>query len=82
MAEDEAHKKEGLEALDETQVESLEHVMEETDGPEQVDPVTGATEDEGIRDTTKADRRKEAEDNEKDLLFESADTWQRMEVPE
>ncbi len=29
-----------------------------------------------------AHKRKVAEQNEKDLLFESADTWQHMEVPE
>ena len=29
-----------------------------------------------------AHKHKDAEQNEKDLLFESADTWQHMEVPE
>ena len=33
-------------------------------------------------DGMSAHERKVAEQNEKDLLFESADTWQHMEVPE
>ncbi|KFI63862.1 hypothetical protein [Bifidobacterium cuniculi] len=79
MAED---KKEGLEALSEERIEQLKGVMKETSGPEQVDPVTGEAEDEGIRNVTEDSHEKLAEQNEKDLLFESADTWQHMEVPE
>ena len=55
-------------------------MVSETDKP-QVDPATGEPEvdaDDGMS----AHERKVAEQNEKDLLFESADTWQHMEVPE
>ena len=55
-------------------------MVSETDKP-QTDPTTGEPEvdaDDGMN----AHERKVAEQNEKDLLFESADTWQHMEVPE
>ncbi len=80
MAETEPKKAEGLEGLDAAQVEELQEVVSETDKP-QVDPATGEPEvdaDDGMN----AHERKVAEQNEKDLLFESADIWQHMEVPE
>ena len=80
MAETEPKKAEGLEGLDAAQVEELQEVVSETDKP-QVDPATGEPEvdaDDGMS----AHERNVAEQNEKDLLFESADTWQHMEVPE
>lgn len=80
MAETESKKTEGLEGLDTTQVEELQEVVSETDKP-QTDPVTGEPEADAEQGDTAHDR-KVAEQNEKDLLFESADTWQHMEVPE
>lgn len=80
MAETEPKKAEGLEGLDAAQVEELQEVVSETDKP-QADSATGEPEvdaDDGMN----AHERKVAKQNEKDLLFESADTWQHMEVPE
>lgn len=80
MAETEPKKEEGLEGLDTTQVEELQEVVSETDKP-QTDPTTGEPEVDAEKGEA-AHERKLAEQNEKDLLFESADTWQHMEVPE
>ncbi|MCH4853655.1 hypothetical protein LF909_06940 [Bifidobacterium pseudolongum] len=80
MAETEPKKAEGLEGLDAAQVEELQEVVSETDKP-QADPATGEPEVDAEGCET-AHKRKVAEQNEKDLLFESADTWQHMEVPE
>ncbi|MGO5045153.1 hypothetical protein ACTQ4N_07395 [Bifidobacterium animalis] len=80
MAETEPKKAEGLEGLDAAQVEELQEVVSETDKP-QADPATGEPEVDAEGCST-AHKHKVAEQNEKDLLFESADTWQHMEVPE
>ena len=55
-------------------------MVSEADKP-QADPATGEPEVDAEGCAT-AHKHKVAEQNEKDLLFESADTWQHMEVPE
>ncbi len=80
MAETEPKKAEGLEGLDAAQVEELQEVVSETDKP-QADPATGEPEVDAEGCAT-AHTHKVDEQKQKEQLFETAATWQHMEVPE